>query len=196
MFTGIITEIGTVKEFRRKGTSSRIGVNAPQSFAQAKESDSIAVNGTCLTVVEKKSRLLFFDAIKPTLEATNLKRLSRGSCVNIEPSLKIGDKLGGHFVLGHIDCESRIKSIAPRAGSWIFTVSYPREFAGYIVKKGSIALEGISLTIQDKTKTDFTVAIIPFTFEHTNLKTKRPGDYVNIEFDYLLKSGQRLSAEA
>ena len=188
MFTGIIKEVGRVKKIEKRTNLWRMGIFSSAIFSQSNISDSISVNGVCLTLVEKKNDLLFFEVIKTTLENTNLKRLRINSLVNLEPSLKAQDRLGGHFVLGHIDCEGRVKNIIKRKDFYIFEIEYPKVFKKYIIEKGSIAVEGISLTIQKKFFSSFTVDIIPFTFQHTNLREKKIGDWLNIEFDYLLKA--------
>lgn len=187
MFTGIIKETGRLKKVEKKASLWKLGIFSQVIFSESNISDSISVNGVCLTLVEKKNNLLFFEVIKTTLENTNLKRLKINSLVNLEPSLRLQDKVGGHFVLGHIDCEGRIKNIR-REKNYVFEIEYPKEFRKYVVEKGSIAVEGISLTIQKKMFSSFTVNIIPFTFQHTNLREKKIGDWLNIEFDYLLKA--------
>ncbi|OQX81312.1 MAG: hypothetical protein B6D56_02520 [Candidatus Omnitrophica bacterium 4484_70.1] len=187
MFTGIIKEVGRVKRVEKKANLWKLCIFSRVIFSESNISDSISVNGVCLTLTEKKNSLLFFEVIKTTLENTNLKRLKINSLVNLEPSLRLQDKIGGHFVLGHIDCEGRIRNIR-RGKNYVFEIEYPKEFRKYIIEKGSIAVEGISLTIQKKLSSSFAVDIIPFTFQHTNLKEKRIGDWLNIEFDYLLKA--------
>jgi len=187
MFTGIIKEVGRVKKIEKKASLWKLCIFSRIIFSESNISDSISVNGVCLTLTEKKNSLLFFEVIKTTLKNTNLKRLKINSLVNLEPSLKLEDKIGGHFVLGHIDCEGRIRNIRRRK-NYVFEIEYPKEFRKYVVEKGSIAVEGISLTIQKKLSSSFAVDIIPFTFQHTNLKEKRIGDWLNIEFDYLLKA--------
>ena len=188
MFTGIIKEVGKVKKIEKRANLWKVGIFSSYIFSESSISDSISVNGVCLTLIEKKNSLLFFEIIKTTLESTNLKRLKINSSVNLEPSLKLQDRLGGHFVLGHIDCEGRVRNIIKKKDFYIFQIECPQRFEKYIVEKGSIAIEGISLTIQKKLSSSFLVNIIPFTFQHTNLKEKRIGDWLNIEFDYLLKA--------
>ncbi len=187
MFTGIVKETGRVKKIEKKANLWRLGVFSPLVFSESNISDSVSVNGVCLTLVEKKNDLLFFEAIKTTLKNTNLKRLKINSLVNLEPSLRLQDKIGGHFVLGHIDCEGRIRNIR-RGENYVFEIECPKEFRKYVVEKGSIAVEGISLTIQKKLSSSFAVDIIPFTFQHTNLKEKKIGGWLNLEFDYFLKA--------
>jgi len=188
LFTGIIKEVGKVGKIEKKANLWKVGIFSSLIFSQSSISDSISVNGVCLTLTEKRNGLLFFEVIRTTLENTNLKRLRVNSLVNLEPSLKLQDKLGGHFVLGHIDCEGRIRSIIKKRDFYIFQIECPQTFKKYIIEKGSIAIEGISLTIQKKLPSSFLVNIIPFTFQHTNLKEKKVGDWLNIEFDYLLKA--------
>ena len=190
MFTGIIKETGIVKSIKKKANLWQIGVSADKILSDVDKGDSVSVNGVCLTVVDKSQKLILFDVVKTTLDTTNLKRLYASSLVNLESSLKVGDKLSGHFVLGHIDCESCIKSLVKKGEYFIMAVGYNREFSSYIVNKGSIAIDGISLTIQKLDSNFFTASIIPYTFEHTNLKHRRPGEWVNIEFDYLLKKNK------
>ena len=190
MFTGIVKETGIVRFIRKKANLWQIGISADGLFSDVDKGDSVSVNGVCLTAVDKQSKFILFDAVKTTLDTTNLKRLHISSVVNLEPSLKIGEKLNGHFVLGHIDCELRIKSISNKGEYFSVSIGYDRKFSSYLVEKGSIAIDGISLTIQKLEANLFTVSIIPYTFEHTNLKFRHTGEWVNAEFDYLLKKGK------
>jgi len=187
MFTGIIREVGTVKKIERKSSLWKIGIASEVIRQEAGEGDSISVNGVCLTVVENKNTCLFFEAVKPTLAISSLKRLRTGSFVNLEPSLAVGDKLGGHFVLGHIDCEGRVKRITKQKNYSLWEISVPAKFKKFAIEKGSIAIEGISLTIASCSVNSLKVNIIPYTLAHTNLCKKHAGEWVNIEFDYLLK---------
>jgi riboflavin synthase len=161
-----------------------LGVQANLSDLSA--GDSIAVNGVCLTLTNNKD-LLLFDVVKATVDTTNLSKLRVGDYVNLEPALRVGDKLSGHFVLGHVDTQGAIKAIRDYRHNWIFKIKYPDKFSKYVVDKGSVAVEGISLTIQQKGHGWFGVSIIPFTYRDTNLKYKKVGSKVNLEFDYLLK---------
>ncbi|OPX28108.1 MAG: hypothetical protein B1H08_06545 [Candidatus Omnitrophica bacterium 4484_171] len=187
MFTGIIKETGLIKSIKKKAGLWQIGVSVNKLFSDIDKGDSVSVNGVCLTAVDKKQNLVFFDVVKTTLETTNLKRLRISSLVNLEPALRAGDKISGHFVLGHVDCELNIKSISNKGEYFSMAAGYDRKFSSYLVDKGSIAIDGISLTIQELRSSFFAVSIIPYTFEHTNLKTKHAGEWVNAEFDYLLK---------
>jgi len=188
MFTGIIEDIGKVVKIERKSGLSRIGISSQNVFCDIKIGDSIAVDGVCLTAVEIKKDIVFFEAVKDTLKITTLRNLKVNSSVNLESALKVGEKLGGHFVLGHIDCVSKIKAIKKSQKTITLEIKYSAQFSKFIVDKGSVAIDGISLTIQKKYPSFFSVNIIPHTFSSTNLKNKRIGDFVNLEFDYLLKS--------
>lgn len=187
MFTGIIKEVGRVKKIIKKSNLWQIDIISSILYEETNVSDSISVNGICLTLVKKTNNTLSFEAIKHTLNLTNLKRLKINDRVNLEPSLKVNDKLGGHLLLGHIDCESRIRKIEKKRDYQIWHIDYPLKYQNNIIEKGSIAIDGISLTVSKLTNTSFLVNIIPYTLEHTNLKDKRVGDWVNIEFDYLTK---------
>jgi len=192
MFTGIIKELGNVEKILRSSALTKIGVKAKAVFEEAKASDSISVDGVCLTVTDKKNNILFFDAVKSTIEKTNLKRIKLRDFVNLEPALKMGEKLGGHFVLGHTDIEAKIKRIIKKNNYWQLEINLPVNFKKYIIDNGSVSINGISLTVKKVMPRFFTVDIIPFTYENTNLKYKKVGDWVNIEFDYLLKSKARV----
>lgn len=191
MFTGIVKETGKVTKIERKSTLWRLDIEAGLLADSAQISDSISVNGACLTVIAKKGKVLTFEAVKPTLDTTNLKKLKIGSIVNLEDALKTGDKVGGHFVLGHVDCLGQVKKVKKSSNFYVFEIKFPITYRTFLVPKGSIAIEGISLTVDTVRGSSFTVNIIPFTFDHTTLKTRHPGDDVNLEFDYLLKSAQR-----
>ncbi|MBN2484163.1 MAG: riboflavin synthase [Candidatus Omnitrophica bacterium] len=188
MFTGIIKETAKIKRIDRKSSLWQISVETSPAFAQTAEiSDSVSVNGACLTIVAKKASTLTFEAVKPTLDTTNLKYLKIGSTVNLEDALKTGDKVGGHFVLGHVDCLGQVKKTKKSGNFYVFEIKFPITYRTYVVPKGSIAIEGISLTVSTVTSSLFTVNVIPYTFDHTTLNKKFPGDYVNLEFDYLKK---------
>ena len=187
MFTGIIKEVGKVKQIKKKTDLWRVAVSSIALYKEASISDSIAVNGVCLTLIEKKDNVLSFEIIKPTLAATNLKRIIVNERLNLEASLKVGEQLGGHFVLGHVDCESQIKSIKRNRDFFVFRIKLPRTFRNLIVEKGSITVNGVSLTVGGVTSNDFTVHIIPYTCTQTNLGERRVNSWVNLEFDYLLK---------
>jgi len=186
MFTGIIKEIGRVVSVANKGALITLEIQTalPASYAV---SDSVCVNGVCLTVTGKGKESLFFDAISSTLAKTNLKRLKIGDMVNLEPALRLEDRIGGHFVLGHVDNEAKLKRITKQGISWRLVIELAAPYKRYIVENGSVAVEGISLTVKKVLPREFMADIIPFTYKHTTLQYKRSGAWVNIEFDYLLK---------
>ncbi len=187
MFTGIVREIGKVKKITKGGSSIKLGIESNVVLTEANLSDSISVNGVCLTLSSKDKNTFFFDAISSTLKNTNLKRLKKGDCVNLEPALSLGEKVGGHFVLGHIDSELKLRRLIKKPGLWQLEIDLPPMFRKNVLANGSIAIEGISFTIKKVLPRTFTVDIIPFTYENTTIKYKRIGDFLNIEFDYLLK---------
>lgn len=187
MFTGIIKEVAKVSRVIKQGSLSRLEVVSDLVFKIAQISESIAVNGACLTLTRKNKSCLCFDVAASTLSDTNIKFFKKNEPVNLEPALELGGKLGGHFVLGHIDSILKIKKISDKKGYWEIEVFFPPDKKKYIVDKGSIALDGISLTVKKILPRSFTVDVIPFTYEHTNLRYKKPGSWVNAEFDYLLK---------
>ena len=187
MFTGIVKEIGKVKKITRGGSSIKLGIESNLVLAEANLSDSISVNGVCLTLSSKDKNTLSFDAISSTLKNTNLKRLKKGDHVNLEPALSLGEKVGGHFVLGHIDVELKLRRLIKKSGHWQLEIDLPSRFRKNILANGSISIEGISLTIKKILPRTFAVDIVPFTYEFTTIRYKRIGDFLNIEFDYLLK---------
>ncbi len=187
MFTGIVREIGRVKKIIKGGSSIKLGIESSLILSEANLSDSISINGVCLTLSSKDKNILLFDAISSTLKNTNLKRLKKGNHVNLEPALSLGEKVGGHFVLGHVDAELRLRRLIKKSGHWQLEIDLPSAFRKNILANGSIAIEGISLTIKKVLPRTFTVDIVPFTFENTIIRYKRVGDFLNIEFDYLLK---------
>ena len=191
MFTGIIEEIGQLKAVRKSGAITRLDILSDKSSEGTKVGDSISVNGVCLTVVAVKARVLSFDVIGETLKVTTLKSLTcgaRGARVNLERALRAGDRFGGHFVLGHVDCVAAIRSRKISKGNLEFQIGIPPKFLRYIIRKGSVAVDGISLTIADIQSGGFSVCIIPHTAKATTLWKKQAGDKVNIEFDMLLKA--------
>ena len=188
MFTGIIAEIGQIAQLAKERSLVKLGIKSQVVAKDAVKSDSISINGVCLTLVTKKNELLLFEAIAPTLKNTNLNRLKKGDFVNLEPALKLGQKVGGHFVLGHADAELRLRRIIKRGSYWELEIELPSRFRRFIVENGSITIEGISLTIKKILSRVLTVDIVPFTYGNTNLKYKKSGSWLNIEFDYLLKS--------
>jgi riboflavin synthase len=196
MFTGLVEELATVNEVtrrgsRRRGTSLHLVVKAPKVAKAAKVGDSVAVNGCCLTVVKKSRSLLAFDAGSETLSRTSLSRLQEGDGVNLERSLKVGDRLGGHLVTGHVD---GVGTLIKRRdeGEWAhFTFRVNSRLARQMASKGSIAVDGVSLTLVAVEPERFSVALIPYTLEHTTLGGMDVGAVVNVETDLLAKYVER-----
>lgn len=187
MFTGIIEEVGKVRSISGGAKALRLEMEAKKVVENLNVSESININGACQTVIRVKKSSFVVEAIEETLKKTNLGQLKTGNWVNLERSLRLSDRLSGHFVTGHIDCVRRIISIEKKERSWVFWVSIPQEFSSYIVEKGSISLEGVSLTIVDVFPDAFSVSIIPFTHENTNFKYKKENDLINAEFDIIAK---------
>ena len=189
MFTGIVREIGKVKKIAKSGSSIKLEIESIVILREANISDSISVNGVCLTLSSKSKNknTLSFDAISSTLKNTNLKRLKKGDYVNLEPALSLGEKVGGHFVLGHIDSALKLRRLIKKSGHCQLEIDLPSMFRKNILINGSIAIEGISLTIKKVLPRTFAVDIVPFTYENTTIRYKRIGNFLNIEFDYLLK---------
>ena len=192
MFTGIIEGLGKIKSLTRKGADAVLEIDAAIDMSDVALGDSIAVNGACLTITAKKQNIFHADVSAETLDKTTLKHLHPGEQVNLEKSLRVGGYLGGHFVLGHVDTTGRILTKTQKSGSVIFAVSVDEALARYIVEKGSVAIDGISLTINKVEKGRFYVNIIPHTAEKTTLLTKKEGDPVNIETDILGKYVEKL----
>lgn len=187
MFTGIIEELGVVKAISRRGIITVLAVRAQMCGQGVKVGDSIAVNGVCLTAVKIENNVLSFELLEETLKLTNLGKLRISEKVNLERSLKIGDRLSGHFVTGHIDCIGVIRSKTHHSGNLCFEAAVPKEFLKFIVSKGSIAIDGISLTVVNKRFDTFSVYIIPHTLRNTTLSFKGPSALLNIECDILAK---------
>ena len=183
MFTGIIEETGTVLD--RQEYALTIG--AATVMPGMRLGDSMAVNGTCLTVVAFDADRFRVDLAPETLRRTALGQLEKGSSVNLERPVAVGGRLGGHIVQGHIDATGRIASIRAEGDCFIFRLRAPKRFMPYIVEKGFIAVDGISLTVVDKRDTAFTLSVIPYTLQNTNLRTKSANDRVNLEVDILAK---------
>lgn len=187
MFTGIITELGEIASLDRKGEGAQLTVRAPQTTGDAAVGDSISVNGICLTVVEIKGKDISFDVSFETLNSTNLGSLKRGDRVNLEPALTPNSKMGGHFVTGHIDGIGKIRSRRRIGNADRIEIEAPAQVLRYLVGKGSVAIDGISLTVVDVLKDAFSVVIIPHTADMTTIGFKKGGDTVNLEPDILAK---------
>jgi riboflavin synthase len=192
VFTGLIEEVGSALGIGQSDHGAELQVAAPGIARKIDIGDSVAVNGCCLTVSALRDERLTFNLLDETLNRTNLKNLRPNSPVNLESALSADGRLGGHFVQGHIDCASRILSYAETGDDYRLEVELPAEFAHYVVNKGSIAINGISLTIAQVLPASFVVWIVPHTKDHTNLSSAQAGDYVNIEFDLLAKYIERM----
>jgi riboflavin synthase len=192
MFTGIIEELGRVKSIDQRGEDARIVVQAHTVTADAREGDSIAVNGVCLTALDVTKESFAADCSRETLERSTLGRLRPGAPVNLERAVTPATRLGGHMVQGHVDARGELLGAVDLGGSWTVRIAYPSEIAPYLVFKGSVAVEGISLTIAGLTDQFFEVAIIPKTWEVTNLSHLQPGDQVNLEADIIAKYVERM----
>jgi riboflavin synthase len=187
MFTGIIEEVGSVKELRVSGKGARIYVSSPELWKKLGIGDSVAVNGVCLTAVEKGGGSFAADISEESLQRSNLGDLKRGMPVNLERALTLNSRLGGHIVQGHVDGIGRVESVKKSGEGLIYTFSALPEVTGFLVEKGSIAVDGISLTISALMEGEFSVAVVPHTVEETNLKWIKAGDAVNLEVDIIGK---------
>ena len=187
MFTGIVEELGKVRRISRSGGGVLLEIAAQKTLQDSKVGQSIAVNGVCLTVVGLKKDSFCFEVMPETLKGTNLGLLKIGEQVNLERSLKVGERVSGHFVSGHIDCLGLVRRKGLRNGNLEFVIAVPVSFMRYCLPKGSVSLDGISLTLADKRNDTFSVYIIPHTFRNTTLSFKGPSDKLNVEFDILAK---------
>lgn len=186
MFTGIIETIGLIKSIKSDKFNLILEINSNLS-SELKPDQSLAHDGVCLTITKANSKSHFVTAVKETLERTNLKEYKTGEYINLERSLMVGSRLDGHFVQGHIDRRSKILKIIEHNGSTEFQISLRKKDQIFVVEKGSICVNGVSLTISKLKKNYFSVVIIPYTLEHTNFKNLQKGNNVNIEFDILGK---------
>ncbi len=191
MFTGIVETIGNIQSVQKKATGLTIGIEPYKKLARIKIGESIAVNGVCLTVFKTLKGIIYFDIIQQTLRVSNLKYLKVNDSVNLERALKYGDRLGGHYVLGHIDAIGQLSKIMQDGKETEFRINYPRKLSRYIIDKACIAINGISLTIGKVRKNDFSVFLIPHTLRITTLSKTRIQDHINLEVDIVLKSGKR-----
>jgi riboflavin synthase len=196
MFTGLVREMGRVVRLERSSGGAVLVVEAPLTAPGAALGDSIAVSGVCLTVTAREGSRLSFDASGETLSLTTLGGLKPGDPVNIEESLTPSARMGGHFVLGHVDGVGRVDSVRPAGASAIMAVRVPSGLERYLVPKGSVAVDGVSLTINTVRGTVFTVNLIPHTLARVTLGRRRKGDPVNIETDILVKSVEKLLPRA
>ena len=187
MFTGIIKELGKIHRISGLGNMYKLSVEAKDIAGGLNIGDSVSVNGACLTLTGKDKSILEFDVMGETFKRTNISKLKIGESVNLEGALKAGDPFGGHFVTGHIDCVGRISQIRRAGDDYSIEVAFPVGYKKLVVEKGSIALDGISLTVGVVSNNSAIVHIIPHTLKVTTLGSKRSGDEVNIEFDIIGK---------
>ncbi len=192
MFTGIVEEMGSVKALRREGGAARLAVSASTVLGETALGDSICVNGVCLTVVEMGKMEFSADVAVETLKVTNLGDLKIGAKVNLERALRLSDRIGGHLVSGHVDAVGRIREKREEGNGWRLFIDVPDSVLRYVIKKGSIAIDGISLTVADLNQTGFSIAMIPHTAKLTTLGFKAAGDSVNLETDIIGKYVERL----
>lgn len=192
MFTGIVKELGVVDRVDATAEGARLVIVAPHTANRVHVGDSVAINGVCLTVVRKVGEQLQFDAVLETLRRSNLGELKPGEQVNLEDSLRVGEAMGGHFVQGHVDTTGVVKRLSPQGNAVVMVVGVSEEWMRYAVPKGSVAVDGVSLTIVDVGADEFSVWLIPHTRAVTTLGLRRIGDRVNVEFDVLAKYIERL----
>ena len=183
MFTGIIEALGTVERFQ----ADALVLKVPSVFLRIKKGGSLSVNGVCLTMAQKKARLLSFNVSPETRERSNLGRLKKGDKVNLERPLKAGTRIEGHWVLGHVDGKCRIKEVSVKKGQTSFYVRVARSFQPYLVEKGSVALDGVSLTVGKLARDGFWAHLVPYTLKNTVFKYRKSNDLLNLEIDILAK---------
>jgi riboflavin synthase len=192
MFTGIIQEIGKIEKLTSFGGGLKIRVLAPRCSAELKINDSVAINGVCQTVVRRSERNFEVEVVEETLKKTTLGQLKVGDRINLELPLRLGERLGGHLVLGHVDAVGTVCGIKKQESSWIFSVRVPSQYLRYIVDRGSITVDGVSLTIARSEGDTIFLSIIPHTWDNTTFQNLRPGSTVNLEFDVLAKFVEKL----
>jgi riboflavin synthase len=194
VFTGLIEEVGRVVATRSSDHGTKLEIAAPRTASEARTGESIAVNGCCLTLTSRRGDRLSFDLLEETVARTNLKKLRQNSRLNLERALRADGRLGGHFVQGHVDCVAAIIAFDRKGADFRLEVELPHKFAHYVTSKGSIAVDGISLTAANVLPKSFIAWIIPYTKRHTNLDRGTIGDLVNLEFDILAKYVERMVA--
>jgi len=192
MFTGLVEEVGRVLALHATDGGVRLRLAAPRIADSIQTGDSIAVNGCCLTVTAQNNDELTFDLLEETLRCTNLRMLHQDDRVNLERALAAGGRLGGHFVQGHIDCAAHVLAWDEKGADLRIELDLPAEFVRYVIPKGSIAVNGVSLTVAEILPSSFVVWIIPHTRAETNLAAARQGDLMNLEFDLLAKYVDRM----
>jgi riboflavin synthase len=194
MFTGLIEEVGAIVAVHTRDHGTALQIAAPRIARDARPGESIAVNGCCLTITSRGSDCLTFDLLEETIARTNFRELRPNSPVNLERALLADGRLGGHFVQGHVDCVASVRSFEPKGADFRLEIELAENVRHYLASKGSIAINGISLTIAEILPKSFTVWIIPYTKRHTNLDRTTTGDLVNLEFDILAKYVERMIA--
>ena len=194
MFTGIIEDLGIVESLEREATNLHLTIQS-RLASELKIDQSVSHNGVCLTVVKRNPKSYTVTAIKETLDKTNLNNLTEGAIVNLERGLKLGDRLDGHMVQGHIDQIGTCVNVQSQNGSWTYDFEYDPNLGNITIEKGSVTVNGVSLTVVDSKNNGFSVAIIPYTYEHTNFKYFKIGSVVNLEFDVIGKYVSRLHAK-
>jgi riboflavin synthase len=192
MFTGLVEEKGTLMNKIKTGDGYRLEIKADKVLEDTTIGSSISVNGCCLTVVEKKNNTVSMDTIEETLKKTNLGDLSIGDMVNLERPLKADARLGGHFVLGHVDTKGEVIDIKELSNSHFMKIRFPEEFKQYLIYVGSVSIDGVSMTVAELKENVFGIGIIPHTWEETVFSTKKVGSTVNLEFDVLGKYVERI----
>ena len=195
MFTGLIEDVGKIGLLRINKNSAVLEVKTKLPLRAMPLGASVAVNGACLTVVKKTQDVFMVDVSPETLQRTNLQSLAAGGLVNLEQPMRFQDRLGGHLVTGHVDGIGTITAIKPEGGFTVFRFRVPAIISSLLVAKGSVAVDGISLTVNDCRRDGFSVAIIPFTLQHTNLRVRKVGDKVNLETDLIGKYVQSFLAQ-
>ncbi|MCX7934855.1 MAG: riboflavin synthase [Planctomycetota bacterium] len=191
MFTGLVKAIGVLRAIAPRGHSRRLTVDVSGLPQQPAIGESVAISGVCLTAIASQGGEAVFDAVEETVARTTLANLQPSARVNLEPALRLGDPLDGHIVLGHVDAVARVLAVRQLPGSWEFRFSLPTAIAPLVAAKGSIAVDGVSLTVVEAGSDYFTVAVIPHTFQVTTLGERRPGDLVNLEADVLARYAAR-----
>jgi riboflavin synthase len=194
MFTGLIEEVGNVTAVGASKNGNRLRIAAPRIAKKIRRGDSVAVNGCCLTLSSRHRNELVFDLLEETIACSNLKNLQQKQLVNLERAVAAKERFGGHFVQGHIDCVSPIIAFQKSGADFRLEIELPGAFAHYVACKGSIAVNGISLTVAEVLPESFVAWIIPYTKTHTNLDRVQPGDLMNLEFDILAKYVERMLA--
>ena len=194
MFTGLIETTGRITACERRGAAAVLTVAAILPLSEISIGDSVSVNGACLTVTAKRDAALTFDVSPESLTSTTIGNLRNGHSVNLERAMRLGDRMGGHIVTGHIDCIGKLALMSKISGNHVLEFSLPPEHARYLIAKGSVAINGVSLTVNTVTQEGFSVNIIPHTFANTTLEQLKVGDRVNLETDIIGKYVERLTS--